>query len=108
MSLVSLLAPSKYRQYVAETWRSILDRMFTSRSEYRVSLRADNADIRLTEKGREAGAVSDKRWRMFFSSKEQLDEGRRLLKGYIQSPHDWLKASQEVRKDGIARRYVVP
>ncbi|CAD6570731.1 MAG: Mitochondrial Translation Optimization [Cyphobasidiales sp. Tagirdzhanova-0007] len=78
-------------------------RMFTSRSEYRVSLRADNADIRLTEKGREAGAVSDKRWRMFFSSKEQLDEGRRLLKGYIQSPHDWLKASQEVRKDGIAR-----
>ncbi|ERF73801.1 hypothetical protein EPUS_05505 [Endocarpon pusillum Z07020] len=54
-------------------------RMFTSRSEYRMSARADNADTRLTAKGRAAGVVGDKRWEAFEEQQGKISELTNLL-----------------------------
>lgn len=78
--------------------------MFTSRSEYRVSLRPDNADLRLTPLGRAVGVVSDARWSTFESTKGEIDRGTELLEGLTHGPHTWNLSGFDMTLDGALRR----
>lgn len=62
-------------------------RMFTSRAEYRLLLREDNADLRLTEKGRELGLVDDNRWELFSKKKESIELELQRLRGQWVHPN---------------------
>jgi tRNA uridine 5-carboxymethylaminomethyl modification enzyme len=63
-------------------------RMFTSRAEYRLSLREDNADLRLTPVGRELGLVDDSRWRAFEAKQAFVQAEIRRLAGRVVRPED--------------------
>ena len=63
-------------------------RMFTSRAEFRLSLREDNADLRLTPVGRELGIVGDERWRKFEARRDWLAEEGARLHGIVVRPAD--------------------
>ncbi len=72
-------------------------RMFTSRAEYRLSLREDNADMRLTTIGREIGLVDDYRWTAFCRKQEAVSrETSRLQEIWIGPKHDSAKAVSEL------------
>lgn len=58
-------------------------RMFTSRAEYRLLLREDNADLRLTEIGRKIGLVGDARWQRFQEKKEMLERAYEVCRGTV-------------------------
>jgi tRNA uridine 5-carboxymethylaminomethyl modification enzyme len=63
-------------------------RMFTSRAEFRLSLREDNADLRLTPVGRELGLIPDERWRLFDARREWLASEAARLHGIVVRPAD--------------------
>ena len=70
-------------------------RMFTSRAEYRLSLREDNADLRLTEAGRELGLVSDARWDAFCRKRDAIDRETERLRSTWAVPHKLAQGEAE-------------
>lgn len=78
-------------------------RMFTSRAEYRLALRADNADQRLTPRGIEAGVVGAERAAMFHVKHRALEEARSALKALTLSPAAAAKAGWVINQDGRVR-----
>ncbi|MHC5347328.1 tRNA uridine-5-carboxymethylaminomethyl(34) synthesis enzyme MnmG [Metapseudomonas furukawaii] len=76
-------------------------RMFTSRAEYRLILREDNADLRLTEKGRELGLVDDLRWAAFEAKREGIAREEQRLKS------TWVRPGT-AEGDAIAQRFGTP
>ncbi|MDX9838768.1 MAG: FAD-dependent oxidoreductase, partial [Azoarcus sp.] len=81
-------------------------RMFTSRAEYRLKLREDNADLRLTEQGRELGLVDDVRWAAFCAKREAIERESARLKSSWARP-DAMPAAEQVRVLGkpLEREY---
>ena len=75
--------------------------MFTSRAEYRLILREDNADLRLTEKGRELGLVDDRRWAAFEAKREGIALEEQRLKS------TWVRPGTP-QGDAIAERFGTP
>ncbi len=78
-------------------------RMFTSRAEYRLSLRADNADQRLTPKGLEYGVVGPKRSTAFAEKVRRLNEARTVMLGLSLTPNEANKAGMRLNCDGVRR-----
>ena len=78
-------------------------RMFTSRAEYRLSLREDNADLRLTEAGRKLGVVDDARWEAFSRKREAIAREQERLKSTWVNPRLLAPGAARARARPAAR-----
>ena len=100
--------PRRYEAYIGVLVDDLITlgtqepyRMFTSRAEYRLILREDNADLRLTEKGRELGLIDDERWAAFEAKREGIVQEEQRLKS------TWVRPGTP-QGDAIAARFGTP
>ena len=81
-------------------------RMFTSRAEFRLRLRADNADQRLTALGADFGLVSSDRMQVFSAKKTAIDQAHADARAASMSPNEWAKLGFKVNQDGRKRNLI--